>query len=119
MEKKTASAGWYNSAAFEEARAQGRPLRKSFNGDAFSNEMKQKVIEAIKTDLGQIDMIVYSRSPRRTDPVTGEVFKSVLKPTGETFTNKNLNTDKKEIETVSIDPRLRGGDRPHCEGDGW
>ncbi len=105
VEKKTASAGWYNSAAFEEAALKEGLYAKSFNGDAFSNEMKQKVIETIKTDLGQIDMIVYSlASPRRTDPVTGEVFKSVLKPTGETFTNKNLNTDKKEIETVSIDP---------------
>jgi enoyl-[acyl-carrier protein] reductase/trans-2-enoyl-CoA reductase (NAD+) len=104
-DKKTASAGWYNTAAFEEAAAKEGLYAKSFNGDAFSNEMKQKVIEAIKADLGQVDMIVYSlASPRRVDPNTGEIYKSVLKPTGETFTNKNLNTDKKEIETVSIEP---------------
>lgn len=104
-EKKTASAGWYNTAAFEEAAAKAGLYAKSFNGDAFSNEMKQKVVDTIKADLGQIDMIVYSlASPRRVDPNTGEVFRSVLKPTGETFTNKNLNTDKKEIETVSIEP---------------
>ena len=104
-EKKTASAGWYNTAAFEEAAAKEGLYARSFNGDAFSNEMKQQVIEAIKADLGQVDMIVYSlASPRRVDPNTGEVYKSVLKPTGTTFTNKNLNTDKKEIETVSIEP---------------
>lgn len=104
-DKKTASAGWYNTAAFEEAAAKEGLYAKSFNGDAFSNEMKQKVIEAIKADLGQVDMVVYSlASPRRVDPNTGEIYKSVLKPTGETFTNKNLNTDKKEIETVSIEP---------------
>lgn len=104
-EKKTASAGWYNTAAFEEAATKEGLYARSFNGDAFSNEMKQQVIEAIKTDLGQVDMIVYSlASPRRVDPNTGEVYKSVLKPTGTTFTNKNLNTDKKEIETVSIEP---------------
>jgi len=104
-EKKTASAGWYNTAAFEEAAAKAGLYAKSFNGDAFSNEMKQQVVDTIKADLGQIDMIVYSlASPRRVDPNTGEVFRSVLKPTGETFTNKNLNTDKKEIETVSIEP---------------
>lgn len=104
-EKKTASAGWYNSAAFEEAARKDGLVAKSFNGDAFSNDMKQQVIEAIKTDLGQIDMIVYSlASPRRVDPTTGEIYKSVLKPTGETFTNKNLNTDKKEVESVSIEP---------------
>lgn len=104
-DKKTGSAGWYNSAAFEEAAKAAGLYAKSFNGDAFSNEMKQQVIEAIKADLGQVDMIVYSlASPRRQDPNTGDVYKSVLKPTGETFTNKNLNTDKKEVETVSIDP---------------
>ena len=105
VENKTASAGWYNSAAFEAAAAKEGLYAKSFNGDAFSNDVKQRVIEAIKADLGQVDMIVYSlASPRRTDPETGEVYKSVLKPTGETYTNKNLNTDKKQIESVTIEP---------------
>jgi len=106
VENKTASAGWYNSAAFEAAAAQEGLYAKSFNGDAFSNEMKQRVIAAIKADLGQVDMIVYSlASPRRTDPVNPEiVYKSVLKPIGSSFTNKNLNTDKKLIETVTIEP---------------
>jgi enoyl-[acyl-carrier protein] reductase / trans-2-enoyl-CoA reductase (NAD+) len=104
-EGKTGSAGWYNSAAFEEAAAKAGLYAKSFNGDAFSKEVKQQVIEAIKADLGQVDMIVYSlASPRRTDPDTGEVYKSVLKPTGETYTNKNLNTDKKQIDSVTIEP---------------
>lgn len=104
-ETKTASAGWYNSAAFEEAAREAGLFAKSFNGDAFSNEMKQTVIQAIQADLGQIDLVVYSlASPRRVDPVTGDVYKSVLKPTGETFTNKNINTDKKLVETVTIEP---------------
>jgi len=105
VENKTASAGWYNSVAFEEAAAKEGLYAKSFNGDAFSAPMKEQVIEAIRADLGQVDMIIYSlASPRRTDPVTGEVYKSVLKPTGETYTNKNLNTDKKQIESVTIEP---------------
>jgi len=67
--------------------------------------MKQQVIASIKNDLGQIDMIIYSlASPRRVDPTTGEVYKSVLKPTGTTYTNKNLNTDKKLVEPVTIEP---------------
>ncbi len=104
-EKKTASAGWYNTAAFEAAAGEAGLYAKSFNGDAFSTEMKASVIDAIKADLGHVDMIVYSlASPRRVDPETGEVYKSVLKPTGETYTNKNLNTDKGEIETVTIEP---------------
>ncbi|MFY8216810.1 MAG: enoyl-ACP reductase FabV [Chthoniobacterales bacterium] len=105
VEKKTASAGWYNSVAFEQAAAAEGLYAKSFNGDAFSTEMKQQVIGAIQADLGQVDMIIYSlASPRRVDPVTGEIYRSVLKPTGETYTNKNLNTDKKEIDTVTIEP---------------
>ncbi len=104
-ERKPGSAGWYNSAAFEkEAHAAGL-YAKSFNGDAFSDEMKQKVIETIKADLGSIDMIVYSlASPRRTDPRSGETYKSVLKPTGDSFTQKTVNTDTEEVTTVSIDP---------------
>lgn len=105
VEKKTASAGWYNSAAFEDAATAAGLYAKSFNGDAFSTDMKTRVIDTIKADLGQVDMIVYSlASPRRVDPVTGEIYKSVLKPTGVTYTNKNLNTDKKEIDTVTIEP---------------
>jgi enoyl-[acyl-carrier protein] reductase/trans-2-enoyl-CoA reductase (NAD+) len=105
VENKTASAGWYNSVAFEEAAGKAGLYAKSFNGDAFSKEVKQQVIDVIKADLGQVDMIVYSlASPRRTDPETGEVYRSVLKPTGETYTNKNLNTDKKQIESVTIEP---------------
>lgn len=104
-EGKTASAGWYNSAAFEAAAAAKGLYAKSFNGDAFSTAMKGEVIAAIKQDLGQVDMIIYSlASPRRVDPVTGEIYKSVLKPTGTTYTNKNINTDKKLIESVTIEP---------------
>lgn len=104
-EKRTGSAGWYNAAAFEEEAAKAGLYAKSFNGDAFSNEMKQTVIETIKKDLGQVDMIVYSlASPRRVDPETGEVYKSVLKPTGGIYTNKNINTDKKIVEPVTIEP---------------
>jgi enoyl-[acyl-carrier protein] reductase / trans-2-enoyl-CoA reductase (NAD+) len=101
---RTATAGWYNSAAFEnEAKAAGLYAR-SFNGDAFSNEMKEQVIAAVKADLGQVDCVIYSlASPRRTHPNTGEVFKSVLKPIGVSYTNKNLNTTTGVVNEVSID----------------
>jgi len=105
VDKKTASAGWYNSVAFENAAKADGLYAKSFNGDAFSNELKQQVIATIKADLGQVDAVVYSlASPRRVDPETAEIYKSVLKPTASTFTNKNLNTDKKEVEMVTIEP---------------
>lgn len=104
-EKKTGSAGWYNSIAFEKAAEAEGLYAKSFNGDAFSNEMKEQVIDTIKKDLGQVDMVVYSlASPRRTDPNTGEVYKSVLKPIGQSYSQKNLNTDTGEVNSVSIEP---------------
>lgn len=104
-EDKCGTAGWYNSAAFErEAQAAGL-YAKSFNGDAFSDAMKAQVVEAIRQDLGQVDCVVYSlASPRRTHPKTGEVFKSVLKPIGEKYTNKNLNTTTGVVNEVSIEP---------------
>ena len=102
---RCATAGWYNTAAFEkEAQAAGIYAR-SFNGDAFSDAIKTEVIAAIKADLGQVDTVIYSlASPRRTHPKTGEVFKSVLKPIGEVYTNKNLNTTTGVVNEISIDP---------------
>ncbi len=103
-DKRSGSAGWYNSIAFEKEAKEAGLYAKSFNGDAFSNEMKAQVIETIKKDLGEIDLIVYSlASPRRTDPNSGETYNSVLKPLGETYTNKTLNTDKAEVTEVSIE----------------
>lgn len=104
-ENRCGTAGWYNSAAFErEANAAGLYAR-SFNGDAFSNEMKAAVINAIKADLGQVDCVIYSlASPRRTDPNTGETYKSVLKPIGQSFTNKNLNTTTGVVDEVTLPP---------------
>ncbi len=104
-ERRPGTAGWYNSAAFEKEAADAGLYARSFNGDAFSDEMKATVIEAIKEDLGQIDCVVYSlASPRRIDPKTGETYKSVLKPIGETYTNKNLNTATKVVDEVTIEP---------------
>jgi enoyl-[acyl-carrier protein] reductase/trans-2-enoyl-CoA reductase (NAD+) len=102
---RTATAGWYNSAAFEKAAMSAGLYARSFNGDAFSDEVKSEVIEAIRADLGNVDCVVYSlASPRRTHPRTGEILKSVLKPIGATYTNKNLNTATGIVDTVTIEP---------------
>lgn len=104
-DKRTGSAGYYNAAAFESmAHAEGL-YAKSINGDAFSNEIKAQVIDTIKADMGKIDLVVYSlASPRRTDPATGEVYSSVLKPIGKRYTSKSLNTDTLKISEVSMEP---------------
>ena len=102
---RTATAGWYNTAAFEaEAKAAGLYAR-SFNGDAFSDAMKEEVLEAIRQDLGQVDCVIYSlASPRRVHPKTGETFRSVLKPIEGVYSNKNLNTNTGEVTSVTIEP---------------
>lgn len=102
---KTASPGWYNSAAFEkEAHAAGL-YAKSINGDAFSNEVKQQAIDMIKADMGKIDLVIYSlASPVRTDPKTGILHRSVLKPIGTTFTNKTVDFHTGKVTQVSIEP---------------
>ncbi len=101
---KTASAGWYNSIAFEnEAHADGL-YAKSINGDAFSDEIKNQTIDLIKKDMGKVDLIIYSlASPRRTDPKTGDVYKMALKPIGHSLHDKMLDTDKKMVMEESIE----------------
>lgn len=108
-EGKTASPGWYNSAALEtEAHAAGL-YAKSINGDAFSNEIKQQTLDLIKADLGQVDLIIYSlASPVRMHPVTGVLHRSTLKPIGSTFTNKTVDFHSGKVSEISIEP---------CTGD--
>jgi enoyl-[acyl-carrier protein] reductase/trans-2-enoyl-CoA reductase (NAD+) len=103
-ETKTGSAGYYNTAAFHaEAEAAGL-YAHTINGDAFSTACKEQVIAQLKKDLGKVDLVVYSlAAPRRTDPVTGEVYSSVLKPIGAPYTAKNLNTDNLKVSDVTVE----------------
>jgi len=103
-ERKPGTAGWYNAAAFHEQAEVAGLYAKSFNGDAFSDEMKTQVIDLIKADLGQIDLVVYSlAAPRRTHPKTGVVHSSTLKPIGSDTTQKGVNTDKEEIQEYHLE----------------
>ncbi|MCF7362782.1 trans-2-enoyl-CoA reductase family protein [Vibrio sp. A1-b2] len=104
-EKKTGTAGFYNAAAFDKLAHEEGLYAKSLNGDAFSNEAKQKAVELIKQDLGQIDLVVYSlASPVRKMPETGEVVRSSLKPIGETYTSTAVDTNKDVIIEASVEP---------------
>lgn len=105
-DKKAGTAGWYNSAAFDKfAKAQGL-YSKSINGDAFSDEARDRVIELIKSEMGgQVDLIVYSlASPVRKLPGTGEVKRSALKPIGQTYTATAIDTNKDTVIQASIEP---------------
>lgn len=104
VRQRPASAGWYNTAEFtKQAQAAGL-YAVNINGDAFSDDIKHQTIEAIKNSpLGKVDLIVYSlASPRRTDPKTGEVYKSVLKTVGEERKDKSLDTDKNQVIEITV-----------------
>ncbi|MBU1306490.1 MAG: trans-2-enoyl-CoA reductase family protein, partial [Alphaproteobacteria bacterium] len=104
-EAKTASAGWYNNRAFEQrAKAAGR-VAVTIEGDAFSDAVKAEAIEAIRANLGQVDLIVYSvASPVRTDPKDGVTYRSSIKPYGAAVTSKTLNTGTGEVSEISVEP---------------
>ncbi|PFH07770.1 enoyl-[acyl-carrier protein] reductase/trans-2-enoyl-CoA reductase (NAD+) [Collimonas sp. PA-H2] len=102
---KPGTPGWYNSAAFHQFAAAKGLYAKSINGDGFSDDIKHKTIEAIKQDLGQVDLVVYSlAAPRRTHPKTGEVFSSTLKPVGQAVSFRGLDTDKEVIKESTLEP---------------
>jgi enoyl-[acyl-carrier protein] reductase / trans-2-enoyl-CoA reductase (NAD+) len=104
-EGRTATPGWYNTIAFTRAAKAAGLYARNFNGDAFSDPIKQEVIAALKADVGPVDLVVYSlASPRRTHPTTGVVHKSVLKPVGTSYTNKTVDTDKGIVSEVTIEP---------------
>ena len=104
-EGKTASPGYYNSLAFEAAAKDAGLYAKSINGDAFSNEVKAQTIDLIKADLGQVDLVIYSlASPVRQHPVTGVLHRSVLKPIGDTFTDKTVDFHTGIVSDVTITP---------------
>ncbi len=103
--KRTASAGWYNTAAFEALAQEHGLFAASINGDAFSDEIKTQTIELIKKELGKVDLVIYSlASPRRTDPDSGESFSSALKTIDQVFTDKSIDPLKGEVTTASIGP---------------
>lgn len=100
---RTASPGWYQTQAFERAAHKAGLWAKSLNGDAFSEDMKAQAIALLK-ELGPVDLIVYSlAAPRRTDPKTGEVYKSVLKPIGQSYTNKTLDFNNGAVTQVTLE----------------
>lgn len=104
-EKKPATAGWYNTAAFDRYAREAGLYTKNFNGDAFSHEAKRKVIDAIKQDMGQVDLVIYSlAAPVRKMPDTGEVVRSALKPIGSPFRANAIDTNRDTVISAEIEP---------------
>jgi enoyl-[acyl-carrier protein] reductase/trans-2-enoyl-CoA reductase (NAD+) len=103
-DKRTATAGWYNTIAFETIAHKEGHYAKSINGDAFSDEIKQRTADLIRKDLKQVDLVIYSlASPRRVHPKTGHVFSSVLKPIAQNYTSKTVDAFRGEVKDISIE----------------
>ena len=104
-DRRTASAGYYNTAAFHQQAQQNGFLAESINGDAFSDEVKQQTITQLKENFGKINILVYSiAAPRRTHPHTSETHNSVLKPIGESYTGKTIDLNSETVVPVTIEP---------------
>jgi enoyl-[acyl-carrier protein] reductase/trans-2-enoyl-CoA reductase (NAD+) len=104
-EGRPATPGWYNTLAFTRAARAAGLKAFNLNGDAFSDDIKRQSLDTIRAELGQVDLVVYSlASPRRTHPRTGVVHRSVLKPVGQPYTNRTVDTDKGLVSDVTIEP---------------
>ena len=104
-EKKWGTPGWYNNLAFDQAAKEANIKSITIDGDAFSNEIKDQVVKAAKENNMIFDLVVYSlASPVRTDPATGIMHKSVIKPFGNPFVGKTIDPFTKEIKEISAEP---------------
>lgn len=104
-EKRAGTPGYYNMKAFDQEAADAGLFSKSINGDAFSNELKQETIEAIKSGPGKVDLVIYSlASGVRVDPADGVMYRSALKPIGTDYKSRALDTMSGKIISMEIGP---------------
>jgi enoyl-[acyl-carrier protein] reductase/trans-2-enoyl-CoA reductase (NAD+) len=105
--KKTASAGYYNSVAFQERARREGLYAASVNGDAFSDDIKRETVERIRKDLGKVDLVIYSlASPRRTNPRDGQTYQSVLKPIGQSHTGRTVDLSTRVVGDITVEPAI-------------
>jgi enoyl-[acyl-carrier protein] reductase / trans-2-enoyl-CoA reductase (NAD+) len=103
-DKRTATAGWYNSAAFHRSARAAGLYAESINGDAFSDEVKAEAVATLRRDLGPVDLFVYSLAAPRRTLADGSVAKSSLKPIGASYRNKTIDVGSGEVSEVVIEP---------------
>lgn len=103
--EQTGTAGWWNNIFFKQEAEKEGLIAKNFIGDAFSTEMKEQVIQYIREEFGQIDILVYSlASPKRMDPATGKMYTSCIKSIGQEVRDYSINLEKQEIFEQVVEP---------------
>lgn len=106
---KTASAGFYNTAAFHDFARKDSLFAETINSDAFSDDAKRGVAEIARKEMGKIDLVIYSvAAPKRTDAKSGKVHNSVLKPVDAAYTNKTVDLDSEKVTEITIPPASEG-----------
>jgi enoyl-[acyl-carrier protein] reductase/trans-2-enoyl-CoA reductase (NAD+) len=102
---KTATAGHYNTVAFHSLAQKAGLFAASINADAFSDEVKRNAVDVLRRQMAPVDLVIYSlASPKRTDPRTGQVHNSALKPIGQAFTNRTIELDSGKVVSVTLQP---------------
>ena len=104
-ETKGGTPGFYNNMAFDKAAKEAGLKSVTINGDAYSNEVREQVIAEIKKLGKKVDLLVYSlASPVRTDPETKVLYKSVIKPIGQSYSGKCLDIIQEKLTEASAEP---------------
>jgi enoyl-[acyl-carrier protein] reductase/trans-2-enoyl-CoA reductase (NAD+) len=104
---KTATAGHYNTVALHSIAKRDGLFAASVNGDAFSDAIKRAAAEIIRKEMAPVDLVIYSlASPKRTDPRSGKVHSSVLKPVGQPYTNRTIELDSEKVVSVTLQPAM-------------
>ena len=102
---QTATAGHYNTVAFHSLAQKDGLFAASINGDAFSDEVKRNAADVLRKQMAPVDLVIYSlASPKRSDPRTGQVHNSVLKPIGQAYTNRTIDLDSEKVVNVTLQP---------------
>jgi enoyl-[acyl-carrier protein] reductase/trans-2-enoyl-CoA reductase (NAD+) len=110
-EKKPGTPGWYNNLVFDRDAHKAGLVSITLDGDAFSDQMKAKTADTLREAAKQagvpakLDLIVYSlASPVRTDPKTGTLYRSVIKPIGAPYSGKTLDTMTGVFRDATAEP---------------
>ena len=101
---KTGTAGYWNNIFFEHYAKETGRIHKDFNGNAFGDELKQKVLNYVKETFGKLDLIIYSlASGARPNPETGDIVKSQIKPVGQKALGQTIDLKSMEVLDLSLD----------------
>ncbi|MQS06042.1 enoyl-ACP reductase FabV [Streptomyces alkaliphilus] len=96
--RRPGTAGWYNAVAVQRELAAAGLYGRLVVGDAFTDEVKERTARLVAGELGGVDLVVHSvAAPRRADPATGRVHRSVIKTIGEPFTEKAYDASSASV----------------------